>query len=674
MKKSLYPSLALNGMRKNKKLYIPFIITSVTMVVMQYIISFLATTPTLDYMRGSETMRTMLGLGGNVMAVFALIFLFYTHSFLVRRRKKEFGLYNILGMGKGNIAVIMLLETFFTASVSLVSGLFIGIVLSKLAELGLINIMKGDINFSFYISGESILRTVIIFSVIFVLILLNTLRQIKTANPVELFHSENVGEKPPKANWLLGIAGIILLAAAYTIAIVIKEPLTAMTLFFAAVIMVIVATYLLFIFGSVVLCRALQKNKHYYYKPNHFVSVSSMVYRMKRNGAGLASICILATMVLVMISSSACLYFGAEDSLKSRYPTDFSVSINMEKEEELSNENVGKLRARIEKLTDTEKMQVKNVSDYRYVSIDGIMENGILETDPNSVNELNRLSFNSVTQIYIISLDDYNRMMGKNETLESDQVLIYPYRANYDWQTFEIRGCGAYSVKKVLDSFNVGGFATMDIASFAFVIMSDIQEFVANNMDFSYYFGWLYSFDSDASQEMQIEHAKYLRSCLRDMGKENPDGISFTLESRAYERSDFYGIFGSLFYLGIMLSIVFILAAVLIVYYKQISEGYEDKSRFEIMQKVGMTKTDIRKSVNSQMLTVFLLPLITAVIHLAFAFPIISRLLLLFNMTNVSLFLMTTAVSVIIFAVFYTIVYRITSGIYYSIVSGDKDE
>ncbi|MGN0543587.1 MAG: ABC transporter permease, partial [Acutalibacteraceae bacterium] len=535
-------------------------------------------------------------------------------------------------------------------------------------------IIRGDVNFSFYISGESILRTVIIFSVIFVLILLNTLRQIKTANPVALFHSENVGEKPPKANWLLGIVGIILLAAAYTIAVIIKEPLTAMTLFFAAVIMVIIATYLLFIFGSVVLCRALQKNKHYYYKPNHFVSVSSMVYRMKRNGAGLASICILATMVLVMISSSACLYFGAEDSLKSRYPTDFSVSINMEKEEELSNENVGELRAQIEQLTDAKKMQVKNISDYQYASVAGMMTNGVLEPDAASVSALDLLSYDSLKQVYFVPVDDYNAMTGKSETLEGNQVLVYPYRSNYELQTFAVRGGSTYQVKKVLDSFFVGGFAAMDISSSLFVVVPDIQQAVAENMKYLNYFGWIYSFDSDASQEMQIEHAKYLRDCLLDMGKENPDGISFTLESRAYERSDFYGTFGSLFYLGIMLSIVFVLAAVLIVYYKQISEGYEDKSRFEIMQKVGMTKTDIRKSVNSQMLTVFLLPLITAVIHLAFAFPIIRRLLLLFNMTNVNLFLMTTAVSVVVFAVFYTIVYRITSGVYYSIVSGDKDE
>ena len=327
MRAGFYPYLAISAIGKNKRFYLPYILTCTGMIMMNYIIAFLTFSDSLSGMIGGEQIKTMLNLGCYVIGTFSVIFLFYTNSFLIKKRKKELGLYNILGMGKKNIGLIIFWETVIIGVVAMLAGLAGGIIFSKLAELIAVNMLKGGIDYTFTISLKAISETAVLFTSIFVLVFLNSIRQVHTANPVELINSVNVGEKPPKSNWAVGLLGAVILAAAYYIAVTIKNPIATILWFFVAVIMVIVATNMLFISGSVQMCKILKKNKGYYYKANHFVSVSSMAYRMKRNGAGLAQICILATMVLVMVTGSACLYFGAEDSLESRYPQDIGISI-----------------------------------------------------------------------------------------------------------------------------------------------------------------------------------------------------------------------------------------------------------------------------------------------------------------------------------------------------------
>ena len=682
MRVSIYPKLAFEGIRKNKKLYFPFFVTCISMISMQYILSFLSASHAVSQMRGSTEIKTVLNLGSIVIAIFSLIFLFYSHSFLIRRRNKEFGLYNILGMDKKNIGIIMLWEMIIVTAVSLFFGIFFGVAFSKLAELGLMNMIKAEINYSFSIAPSSIIYTAVIYCIIFLLILIKSLIQIGKTNPTELFKSESVGEKPPKANWALGIGGVIILAVAYAVALSIKRPLTAFTLFFFAVIAVIVATYLIFIAGSVLLCMVLQKNKNYYYKTNHFVSVSSMIYRMKRNGAGLASICILLTMVIVMISSTACLYFGAEDSLKTRYPRNIYTEINSmhdntnETLNELSDENIDILRENIERIISESKITAGNISDYRYAAIAGTLNGGTVQHDSKTINAF---SYDSLHNICFIPLADYNRMMGTNEKLGENQVLIYPSRSEFKEDTLTISGVKSFKVKKVLYDFFDDARTAMDIVPTVFVVVNsyetDIKELMSlsdYNGEAMLYFHWIYGFDTDAKTETQIETADLIHDMLKESSTKLGNGYSFSVECREEQRTDFYGTFGSLFFLGIVLSLIFIIAAVLIIYYKQISEGYEDKPRFEIMQKVGMTKTDIKKSINSQMLTVFLFPLIVSVIHYCFAFPIICKLLTLFNMYNTTLFIITSAISIAAFALLYMFVYKITSRIYYSIVSGQN--
>lgn len=674
MKRGFYPRLAWSGMRKNSKLYLPYTLACIGMTAMFYILMHLADSPALKLIPSSASVTMTLSLGSFVMGVFSLLFLFYTNSFLVRRRFKEFGLYNVLGMNKGNISRVLAWEALINALISLAGGLFLGIALSKLAELGLVNIMGGDTDLDLRISVKALEFTVMFFCGIFLLIYINSLIKIRRSSASELVKSENFGEKPPRANWLFGLAGIVILAAAYYIAVSIKTPLTALSLFFIAVIMVIVATYLIFIAGSVWICRLLQKNKRYYYKKNHFVSVSSMVYRMKRNGAGLASICILATMVLVMISSTTCLYFGAEDALRDRYPRDISISASYSGLDSMTDENISALRGEISAAVGG--AETENILDYRCASLVGSLENGILDLSEASIYSTAMTTYDYVAEVYIVPLADYNAIAGTNESLGSDEAMIYAYRMDYTDKTFAVDELVSFRVKKVLDSFPIAdGSAMASIAPTVFVIVPDFADTVAklggavsSSGDEPASLSWNYAFDTPVSDEEETAMCERIGERLSECS-ESGGYLYYSRESLAANRADFYGMFGGLFFLGIMLSIAFICAAVLIIYYKQISEGYEDRRRFEIMQNVGMTKKEIRSSINSQLLTVFFLPLIFAGLHLGFAFPFIHKLLMLFNLSNLPLLIGTTAISFGVFALLYAVVFRVTSNAYYNIVS-----
>ena len=686
MKFGFYPRLAWDGIRKNKRLYVPYLLTCVGMVMMFYIIHYLAAMRVLSDMAGGRTTAQMLGFGTWIVMLFALIFLFYTNSFLMRRRKKEFGLYNILGMGKGNLSRMLLWEALIMGALSLALGLLGGVALSKLAELCLTRILHGTASFDFTVNLEAFSDTVIVFMGIFGLIFLKNLIQIWRLSAVSLIRSENVGEKPPRANYLLGIGGLLLLGAAYYLAVSIQSPLMALSWFFVAVAMVIVATYLIFISGSVMLCRLLQKNRNYYYRKNHFVAVSSMAYRMKRNGAGLASICILSTMVLVMMLGSASLYFGEEDSLHARYPKDISIDIRYLASDETlgySEEKAETMLEEIRGVIDGFGVVPKDEQGYVRTYATGLLRDGTLTVNPEQVDQFSLNTYDDVCNLIIIPLADYNRCMGESETLEDNQVLIHCVRRTYDDPVIALDDGTVWQVRKQVADIMDSSDAAMDVIPSVYVVVSDLQPVIdslragmkenLHEYDFQQIFS--YSFDTDLPPKAQIELIDAIRLRIRDMDISGEAGFySSSTESRAEERDDFHGTFGGIFFLGIILSIVFLLATVLIIYYKQISEGYEDQSRFEIMQKVGMTRKDIHKSINSQMLTVFLLPFATAVLHTAFAFPMVQKLLALFNLRNTGLMLVTFGVAVLVFGLFYALVYRITSNAYFSIVSGAKGE
>ncbi len=676
MRAGFYPKLAWEGIRKNKRLYFPYILTGGVMVMMYYILSFLIESPALAQMPGGSVLMSTLLLGCGVIAIFSLLFLFYTNSFLIKQRYREFGLYNILGMDKHNISKIMVWESLFVAIFAIGSGLIAGIVLSKAAELILLNLLNMDVTFTLSVGLTSLRETPMVFGGIYLLLLFNSLIKVGRSKPIELMQSSKVGERIPKRNWLYAVTGVVLLGVAYYLAVSIQEPLAALANFFLAVVMVIVGTYLLFMSGSVVFCKLLQKNKKYYYKANHFVSVSSMVYRMKRNGAGLASICILLTMVLVMISSTTSLYFGEEDSLRNRCPNDVNISTTFDRIEGIGNENLNMLRDNIREHSGTDA----DLTGVRACGVPGLITQEGTTIDVDSHINFSSSTYNNVGYLSVISTDDYNNMMGTNKTLADDECLVYCERLSYKWDTFTMEYGETYKVKEQLEKFRVDGDSEALIIPTVYLVVNDIYAFSEpvkdmknDNGDPMMMYDWRCGFDVDTA-DIEFETTANLKEMFRNLNMENDEAIySYSVQRREEMRESFYDLYGSLFFLGIMLSIVFLLAAVLIIYYKQISEGYEDHARFEIMQKVGMTKRDIRKSINSQMLTVFFMPLLFAGIHLAFAFPFISKILLMLNFRNT---LLNISVNLICFAVsglFYAWVYKITSSSYYTIVSGRKE-
>ena len=625
-------------------------------------------------------LQELLNMGAFVIAVFALIFLYYTNSFLIRRRQKEFGLYNILGMGKRNLVKILIWENLITAAASIVLGLLCGVLFSKLAELAAVRMLGGTTGFGITLEPDSVLYTAALFLGIFALIMMRMLVSIYRLRPVEMLRSENIGEKPPKANWILALIGLILLGIAYYIAVAILDPVSAMMMFFNAVFLVIVATYLLFISGSVALCRILQKNKNYYYKTKHFVSLSSMAYRMKRNGAGLASICILSTMMLVTVSSTTCLYTQVDQAVEQRYPRDISISMYDEftkaPDQSITEPYIEVMNGVLGEYGVT----AQDVQNYYLYDNYGIQAGDQFKLNMYEDEANGTLDYSSMIELYFITLADYNALTGENRELGEDDMLVCPMKMEYDYDTLTIEEFGTWNVEK-LDAAPVSiGSAEANMNGSLILVVNDISfvEAVAQYeydtaMEYGGYFGRItqqYGFNLDCSEEKQLEIYDDIFNAVNQLGQENTALADFMTDSKAQGRSDIIGINGGLFFLGILLGSVFLFGTVLIMYYKQISEGYEDQKRFDILMKVGMTQKEVKKSINSQVLTVFFLPLIAAGIHLAFAFPLLSKMLMLMSTSaSEKLLLIVTVGCYLVFALFYMIVYWVTSKSYYTIVN-----
>lgn len=660
MNNRFFPKLAASNIKKNGKAYIPYILSCVMTVAMFYIVKSLSYNPGLKNMVGSSTMMTMMSMCSVMIALFAIIFLFYTNSFLVKRRKKEFGVFNILGMEKSHIAKTMAWENFYVTLISIAGGLVIGIALDKAMFLLIAQVLNEEISLGFFISDKAIISTVVMFCIIFLLILLNSIRQIQTANPIELLTAGNAGEREPKTKWILTILGLLSLGTGYYIALAIKDPITALVYFFFAVILVIIGTYMLFTAGSIALLKILRKNKKYYYKTKHFTSISGMIYRMKQNAVGLANICILSTAVLVMVSSTSSLMLGMQDVIATRYPDDFIVYSN-ETSEERAYESFDAIR----ELQEEQNLNVTSEREYRYLVFPAFINGDTFEV----TRDANFSSLGNLNNLIFVSLSDYNRVMGTDKTLAEDEILVYSDRLQFDYPTLKIFD-REYSVKEKIDEFIGNGLIVAVAANTQFIVLpdgTDIEELYAlqkealsdGASEIQYYYG----FNSDADEETQ---RAFYRTLLEDYVGHGYEG---TIESKVDSRSEFVGLYGGFFFIGIFLGILFIMATVLIIYYKQISEGYDDKQRYEIMQKVGMTHQEIKNSIHSQVLTVFFLPLIVAGIHIAVAFPIITKLLALLNLLNVQLFLTCTVVCYVVFAVMYLLIYLLTARTYYKIVS-----
>lgn len=618
-------------------------------------------------------MQMILGMGTPVIAVFSWILLYYTNSFLIRRRQKEFGLYHILGMGKRELVKILIWENLMTAVISIAGGLLGGILFSKLAELAAVRIVGNHLGYKMTIEPKAIYYTVFLFLAIFAVILLRMLIFIFRTKPVDMMKSETAGEKPPKANWILAIVGLIILAGAYWIAVSIEEPMEAMLWFMVAVLMVIVATYLLFIAGSVAFCRLMQKKKNYYYKTRHFVSISSMVYRMKRNGAGLASICILSTMVLVMVSSTVCLYASIEGNLAKGYPQQFSVEMASGSSLE-DKDREEKLKETVGQTINRNKIKLKETKEYH------ILSTACVKTDEGIKFEHENIkSLDSLKMLYILTVADYNRLTGENLSLEKNELYVYLPDEAYEKDTFQVEGCGNWKNKGTPDNQFICGDDVETLNSGVYLIVPDedvMDQFEAAQRAV---YGenassekLCYAFDTDLSEEGQVSLVSELQNNISTLQLQDEQFPMVNVNARAVSKSDYYALYGGLFFLGILLGSVFIFGMILIIYYKQITEGYEDQGRFSILMKVGMTRKEVRQSINSQVMTVFFLPLAMAGMHTAFSFPIIRKILKMFAMNDEKLLILVMICCYLAFAVFYAAVYLLTSREYYKIVSRDE--
>lgn len=660
MSKLFYFRLAATNMKKNARMYVPYLFTCIGTVMMYYIIHALTQNQSLKESYGGSAAVSLLNTGSGVIGIFAVIFLFYTNGFLIKQRKREFGLFNILGMEKRHIAKIIIVETLYTAVVSMALGLGMGVLLSKLVELFLFRLLHFQIHMGIELSPIAMGKSLVLFAGIFLLILLNNLRQIQLSKPIELLKGSNVGEREPKAKWLLALIGFLCLGGGYYISLTTESPLEAVTLFLVAIVLVMIGTYCLFTAGTIVVLKMMKKNKRFYYKTKHFTSISGMMYRMKQNAVGLANICILSTGVLIMLSTTCSMYAGMDNLLRNRFPRNIQVKGTALSEKQI--EEVDQAVAQVEK---ERGLKLKDTVNYRYMSL------MVLENEDGFYVEEEGMSSgqaSDLVQLVCIPLEDFNRLSGTQETLERGQVLLYEANGHLEGEQIRLEK-KEYQVKERIEELFTFTDQSDSLTDTFYLIVPDadtVYEMLREGLDvqeeiqdFDYYYG----FDLEESAQVQKEVTEQLNALTENKG------FACYVEGAEESRNSFYGLYGSMLFLGIFLGLLFVMATVLIIYYKQITEGYEDKERFHIMQKVGMSRREVKASIRSQVLTVFFLPLVMACIHTAFAYPVVKKILQLMNLTNTVIFIQTTVVTVAAFAVFYVFVYSLTAKAYEKIVS-----
>lgn len=658
---SLYMRMAGQNIKKHRRSYVPYMLTGVLTAAVYYILHSLANNPDLG-----EMTNAMLNLGVSIVMIFSVIFLFYTNSFLMKQRKKEFGLYNVLGMNKGHIARVIGLETLITALVVLAGGIGIGMLLDRLIYLLVAKLLGFEISLSFYISTGSIVQTLILFAAVSFLICLSNIFRVWRAKPIELLQGGSVGEREPKTKVFMAILGAACLGGGYALSIISAQEVgVAILSFFAAVLLVIVGTYLLFTAGSIAVLKILRKNKGYYYKTQHFISVSGMLYRMKQNAVGLANICILSTMVLVTISSTCSLWFGAGGMIHSRYPHDVMAYVYGDE-----------LTEAFDAYFEEEMAAHPDFTWQRYVysAFTAVYEPGSsLVISEETDNATNGLMMSSYLKTVVMPLSQYNAITGQSAELADNEAMAFLNSGEaFGGGTLELFG-KAYTPVKPPETFPICGQVSANIAEASVLVIPDYEAFLARIDLTQRLENSRTAYCADLGDMTDAEQSAY----FADMYEAGWDSVftdedftgGWNMECRVDNERDVYAMYGSFLFMGIALGLLFTMAAVLIIYYKQISEGLDDKTRFSIMRKVGLSQSEAKRSIHSQILTVFFLPLITAGIHIVFAFPIINCILRAMMLQQVTTFVVCTAVTFAVFAVFYAIVYALTAKVYYRIVS-----
>lgn len=660
----MYTKLAITNIKNNRQFYFPYLLTGIITVAMFYIMCALESNPGIQSMPGAKNLGLILRLGIGVIGIFAVIFLFYTNSFIIKRRKKELGIYNILGMEKRHIAKILSKEAFFTAIIAIGGGLVTGVLFHKLACMLLYRMIgfNGGITFSF--SKKGVMITAILFAIVYLLTYIYDLFQVQLANPIELLQSGNKGEREPKTKAIMAVLGVLCLGTGYFIAITTKNPIKALTLFFVAVILVIIGTYLLFTAGSIALLKILRRNKGYYYQTKHFTSVSGMIYRMKQNAVGLANICILSTMVLVAVSTTVSLYVGIEDIMKERYPNEINISAYYDTGAP-SEDSIAPI---VEKSVKESGRKIRHEEDYLELYFAAIKDQGQYSLDKEKV----KTAGDRVSGFVVLTREDCKKKYNEEipELAENEVALFTIKKTDMDTLVLENR---SYHVKEIKQFQNTEDFETIAdmMDEYYYVIVNDVQDmerlwqlqkdiYQENSSSISRQV----RLDIDGDSEQKKECFENIKTAL---GPEQAKA-RILIDSRQSSLDEFYQIYGGFLFLGLFLGILFLMITVLIIFYKQISEGYDDKERFSIMEKVGMSNDEVKATIRSQVRTVFFLPILMAAIHVGMAFPMIKRLLSLFGLSNTALFAGCMAGTILVFALIYLLVFLKTSKTYYKIV------
>ena len=664
MNKGMYTKLAITNIKNNRQFYFPYLLTGIITVAMFYIMCALESNPGIQSMPGAKNLGLILRLGIGVIGIFAVIFLFYTNSFIIKRRKKELGIYNILGMEKRHIAKILSKEAFFTAIIAIGGGLVTGVLFHKLACMLLYRMIgfNGGITFSF--SKKGVMITAILFAIVYLLTYIYDLFQVQLANPIELLQSGNKGEREPKTKAIMAVLGVLCLGTGYFIAITTKNPIKALTLFFVAVILVIIGTYLLFTAGSIALLKILRRNKGYYYQTKHFTSVSGMIYRMKQNAVGLANICILSTMVLVAVSTTVSLYAGVEDIMKERYPNEINISAYYD----TGAPTEDSIAPIVEKSVKESGRKIRHEEDYLELYFAAIKDQGEYSLDKEKV----KTAGDRVSGFVVLTREDCKKLYNEEipELAENEVALITIDKTDMDTLVLENR---SYHVKEIKQFENREDFETIAdmMDEYYYVIVNDVQDmerlwqlqkdiYQENSSSISRQV----RLDIDGDSEQKKECFEKIKTAL---GPEQTK-TTILIDSRQSNLDEFYQIYGGFLFLGLFLGILFLMITVLIIFYKQISEGYDDKERFSIMEKVGMSNDEVKATIRSQVRTVFFLPILMAAVHVGMAFPMIKRLLSLFGLSNTALFAGCMAGTILVFTLIYLLVFLKTSKTYYKIV------
>lgn len=662
-----YPKIAVSNIGKNRKIYIPYILMCTFVIMMYYMMNSIIYNDDVRNIPSVENVLLILNVGLWVLRIFAVIFLFYINSFLMKRRTKEIGLYNILGMEKRHIGIMMFFESLYITAVTIAAGVLLGIVFAKLMFLLLLKLIAAESVPAFDMQLKSVMNTALFFLAVFAVTYLYNLCRVHLSSAIELLHGKELGEKEPKTKILMTVIGILCIGAGYYFALFEKNPLKAVNLFLLAVILVMLGTYALFTAGSIALLKLLRKNKSFYYKTGHFMSVSGMLYRMKQNAVGLASICILSTMVLISVSTTVSMYAGMENTVKAMYPNEIEVmgridsyedSIKLDQEIARINEKYGVTPENYASAHSMTLMGTKKASG----SYDIIWDNSAAYT------------LNDVVFIAVMSLDEYNALCGTDYTLNNGEALIYSKEKELcSNNTVKLAYNGkehSYQVQEKLSKVSGRiGFEQMEtITKCMLLVVDGKQELKTLLTDFcieedTIHCAMDYSvmYDTSLPKEKSLELDKELNAI-------EIDNITAYSNNQYDMRNQFHQMYGSFLFLGMFVGLLFLVATALIIYYKQISEGFEDRERFVIMQNVGMSREEVKKTIRSQVLMVFFLPLLASAVHVAVSFRIINMILKMLSLVNIKLFAVCTVVTFLIFCLIYGIVFIVTEKTYYNIV------